>query len=103
MDFHAHPVTTCKVPLLAEQGDCTCAVPGSSSSPSLSGKFLSFWHNKLTKRFADLFVYVLPATVQIYGAVFETLVLTFKSQTLTHGESMGNCSFICADEVDKVF
>lgn len=31
------------------------------------------------------------------------LVLAFKSQTLTRGESMGKCSFICADEVDKVF
>lgn len=43
---------------------CTCAVPGCSASPhapSLSGKFLPFWYNKLTKwRFADLLVYVLP-------------------------------------------
>lgn len=31
------------------------------------------------------------------------LVLAFKSQILTRGESMGNCSVMCADEVDKVF
>lgn len=100
-------MTTCKVPLLAEQDDCTCAVTGSSSSPhapSLSGKFLSFRYDKLTeRRVADLLVCVVPATVQMYGAPSEMLVLAFKSQTLTRGESMGTCSFICADEVDKVF